>query len=249
MRRFPLVLCTSALALALPFAACSSDSGDRRVVEITQTDDDCTPNPIALKAGEKVKFEIHNEGSKDKEVEGIEGTKLEELLVPSGKTRSINYTAPKDGGTGKIKCYVPGGSSTIIELNVTGGSASNGAAEDDEPEAKAATDKAPKDTVTTGLVEYEVNADKASVAAGPTKFVAKNESDTEVHELAVLRVKEDGTFDNMGEIEDLDPGKEGEIVLDLPKGKYVLACLIVPGQEGSKVDHFQQGMKTDFTVN
>lgn len=108
----------AAAATAL-LASCGGDDGaDRRVIQIIQTDDSCTPESIDLAAGEKVKFEIKNDGSKDKEVEGIEGTKLEEVLIPSGKTRSLNYTASKDAGTAKVKCYVPGGSSTIIALNV-----------------------------------------------------------------------------------------------------------------------------------
>jgi len=68
--------------------------------------------------GKKVKFEVKNDGKKDQEVEGIDGTKLEELLIPSGKTRSINYTAPKEAGEQKVKCYAPGGASTIVTINV-----------------------------------------------------------------------------------------------------------------------------------
>jgi uncharacterized cupredoxin-like copper-binding protein len=99
-------------------AACGGDDGDRRVIEIIQNDDLCTPESVDLVAGEKVKFEVKNEGSKDKEIEGIEGTKLEEILVPSGKTRSLNYTAPKEAGTQKVKCYIPGGANNIISLNI-----------------------------------------------------------------------------------------------------------------------------------
>jgi plastocyanin len=109
----------AAVAASTFFAACGSgDSADRRTVQITQTDDTCTPASIDLAVGEKVKFEVKNEGKKDQEVEGIDGTKLEETLIPSGKTRSLNYTAPSEAGTQKVKCYTPGGASTIIELNV-----------------------------------------------------------------------------------------------------------------------------------
>ncbi|MFN8616627.1 MAG: cupredoxin domain-containing protein [Dehalococcoidia bacterium] len=118
MPRIALFLGAAVAASAL-FAACGSDdSGDRRLIQITQTDDACSPAAIDLTAGEKVKFEVKNDGKKDQEVEGIDGTKLEELLIPSGKTRSINYTAPKEAGEQKVKCYAPGGSSTILILNV-----------------------------------------------------------------------------------------------------------------------------------
>jgi hypothetical protein len=114
--RILLLLCFVVPAVA---AACGDDDGgDRRTIQITQTDESCTPESIDLATGEKVRFEVKNEGSKDKEVEGIEGTRLEEVLVPSGKTRSLNYTAPGDPGVAKVKCYVPGGASTVINLNV-----------------------------------------------------------------------------------------------------------------------------------
>lgn len=118
MPRFALLL-GAAVAASTFLAACGSDdSGDRRVVQITQTDDSCSPAAIDLALGEKVKFEVKNDGKKDQEVEGIDGTKLEELLIPSGKTRSINYTAPKEAGEQKVKCYAPGGASTILTINV-----------------------------------------------------------------------------------------------------------------------------------
>lgn len=110
------------------------------------------------------------------------------------------------------------------------------------------TKKAPNDTVKVDMIEFKMLPDKGSVASGPTKFIAANTSTSMVHELAVLRVKDDGTFENTGEVEDVDPGKSGEIVLDLPAGKYVLACLLVPGEAGSTHDHFKEGMKIDFEV-
>lgn len=123
--------------------------------------------------------------------------------------------------------------------------------DDADPEAGSEfliTKKAPNDTVKVSMIEFQMKPDKPSVASGPTKFIATNTSTTMVHELAVLRVKEDGLFQNTGEVEDVDPGKSGEIVLDLPAGKYVLACVLIPGEAGSTVDHFKEGMKVDFEV-
>jgi uncharacterized cupredoxin-like copper-binding protein len=119
---------------------------------------------------------------------------------------------------------------------------------EDEGGSFRTTGKAPNDTVKVDMIEFQMTPDKPSVAAGPTKFIATNTSTTMVHELAVLRIKDDGTFENTGEVEDVDPGKSGEIVLDLPAGKYVLACVLVPGEAGSTFDHFKEGMKTDFEV-
>lgn len=234
------------LALGVAAAACGDDDGDRRVIAITQTDEVCTPASIDLNSGEKVTFEVRNDGKKDHEVEGIEGTKLEEVLVPAGRTRNVKYTAPKSAGTQKIKCYVPGGSSTIIEVKVSGAS---GAIEGNESGSGAAkSTKKSKNTVKVELAEFSVAPNRPSVPAGPTKFEAKNISKSDVHELAIMRVKDDGSFDNLGEVEDLGPGKSGEVVVDLAKGRYLLACLIVPGEAGSRYDHFKEGMKIEFEV-
>ena len=120
--------------------------------------------------------------------------------------------------------------------------------EADEDSHSRITTKAPSATVNIDLIEFKVTPDKASVAAGPIKFIAKNTSKLMVHELAVLLVKADGTFENTGEIEDIEAGKSSEVVLDLPAGKYQLACLLVPGEAGSTTDHFKEGMKIDFEV-
>ena len=53
-----------------------------------------------------------------REVEGIEGTKLNEVVVPAGRSRTLNYTVPDAAGTQKVKCYAPGGATTIIEIVV-----------------------------------------------------------------------------------------------------------------------------------
>lgn len=69
-----------------------------------------------------------------------------------------------------------------------------------------------------------------------------------VHELAVLRVEEDGSLENMGEIEDIAAGQGGTVTIELEPGDYQLACLLVPGEADSTTDHYQEGMYTEFTV-
>jgi len=250
---------TSGLGLAvtgvvlLGVACASSGAGGRRI-EITQTDGGCSPASIAATPGEKLNLVVkNNSGSDAYEMEGIEGTNLEEVAVHKNKTLSVGYEVPSSNGVHKIKCYVPAGTSTIIEVVVGGGavteppaSATSGATPASEETARGGAVADPSVAVT--LVEYSVAADKPTVKAGKIRFIATNASATQVHELAVLRVKADGSFDNLGEIEGIDPGAGGSVDLDLTPGAYVLACLIAPGEAGSTVDHYQQGMHTPFTV-
>jgi len=237
------LVCLTLTALAA--IACSSSGEGGRAVAVEQNDDGCTPTTIEATAGEKLDLQVSNNTGKDYEVEGIDGTGLEEVIVPGGRDRSVGFNVPDEGGTFKIKCYVPGGTSTIIEVHAGEGSAVNG-----EPSSsQSPTDAGSADeTVNVTLNEWEVVPSSSSVEAGNIRFEAANESGGQIHELAVLRVKEDGSFEVMGEVEDIDPGAAGSVVLDLETGRYELACVIVPGEAGSTVDHYEQGMHADFTV-
>ncbi len=106
----------AATGLLVLAAACASSGKGGREVQITQRDDGCTPTSIQVAPGEKLKLVVKNESGKDYEIEGVDGTNLEEVIVPKGRTRSPGYTVPSGEGTHKLKCYVPGGVSTIIEL-------------------------------------------------------------------------------------------------------------------------------------
>jgi uncharacterized cupredoxin-like copper-binding protein len=250
-------LLAAAAALLALASACSSSGAGGREINITQTDQGCSPSSVVVTPGEKLNLKVKNNSSQDVfELEGIEGTKLEEFVVPEGKTRSAGYTVPDGVGTYKVKCYVPGGPSTIIELTAGGASAApnptsasnaQSTRTSDTPVA-AATTEGGGTTVSVALADYTVTPDKAAVKAGPVRFIATNVSKEHVHELAVLKIKPDGSFDNLGEIEDIAPEQGGSVQLDLEPGAYQLACVIIPGEAGSTVDHYQQGMHTDFTV-
>ena len=245
MFRYVLPLCLALSALAA--VACSSSGEGGRVVDVTQADDGCTPSSIDATPGEKLNLKVKNTSGNTYEIEGIEGTQLEEVLVPEDRTREVGYDVPSEGGAFKIKCYVPGSVSTIIEVRTSGGrsaSSTIGSTATGTAPAAAGADA----TVTVGLNEYTVTPDKTSVGAGVIKFDATNNSASMVHELAVLFVNDDGTFENMGEVEDIDPGSGGTVTINLAAGHYQLACLITPGEADSKTDHYQEGMHTDFTV-
>ena len=230
-------------ATALVIAGCGASGEGGREVDITQTDDGCTPTSIEATAGEKLNLVVKNETGDIYEIEGIDGAKLEEVIVPDGRTRSIGYTVPESGGTTKLKCYVPGGTSTIIEVEAGEGPTGDvGEAEPTGPTTALEADS----TVSVSLSEYKVETDEASAEAGNIEFVAENAGE-EIHELYVLKVREGG-YDVIGEIENIAPGDAGAMTLELGPGDYQLACLIVPGEANSTVDHFQEGMARDFEV-
>lgn len=179
------------------------------------------------------------------EIEGIEGTNLEEVLVPEGLTRSIGYSVPEGDSISKVKCYVPGGASTIIEIRAGPGAVSTGRDDATERETEAPQAAA---TVAVSLIEYKVTPDVDNVDAGMVQFKATNDSKSMVHELAILKVKSDGSLQALGEIEHIDPGASGNMTVDLEPGRYQLACLLVPGEAGSTKDHYHEGMWTWFTV-
>jgi uncharacterized cupredoxin-like copper-binding protein len=244
-------LTTAAVGVIVFGVACSSSGAGGRKVEIRQADDGCTPTTISVTAGEKLNLAIKNDSSSDVyEMEGIDGTKFEEVVVREGKTLSVGYTVPSGGNVQKFKCYVPAGTSTIIELVPSNaGTPEASASPASSPAAGATTESGVFDTsVAVTLVEYAITADKPSVKAGKIQFIATNASKDQVHELAVLKKNADGTFENMGEIEDVAPQSGGTVTLDLAAGAYELACVIAPGEAGSTVDHYQQGMHSDFTV-
>jgi len=119
MNRIMTALLVCVALFILLGTACSSSGGNGRQVAITQTDDGCTPQSVQAASGEKLTFKIENQGKKDHEFEGVNGTKVPEVEVPAGHTRTVDYTAPKQAGTTQqIKCYIPNGSTTLITVTV-----------------------------------------------------------------------------------------------------------------------------------
>jgi plastocyanin len=99
--------------------ACSSSGEGGREIPIAQGQEGCTPETIAAAPGEKLNLVVTNDSDKEPyEVEGEGGTKLEEIIVPQGKTREVGFDVPDEPGTYEIKCYVPGDLETIIDVEV-----------------------------------------------------------------------------------------------------------------------------------
>lgn len=102
--------------------------------------------------------------------------------------------------------------------------------------------------------EYSIALDKESVQAGEVTFTLNNEGEIE-HEFEVVKTDvaandipvEDNKADveasggeEVDEVEDIEPGAEHDLTVDLESGNYLLVCNL-PG-------HYGQGMVTAFTV-
>ncbi len=122
---------------------------------------------------------------------------------------------------------------------------------------------APKEKV--GLIEFEVQPALAYIAKGKTKFIVKNNG-TEEHEFVVVRAEdaealptaEDGSVDEdqiakkdqVGELEEIEPGKTKKKTFKLKAGSYVLFCNIVETEsDGTVVSHFAEGMHTTLDAS
>jgi hypothetical protein len=117
-------------------------------------------------------------------------------------------------------------------------------------------------TVDITLQEFAIAADPASISAGDVTFDATNDGPDDVHEFVVFRTDlaatdlptdETGTVvetgegvELMGEIEDIPVGETMSVTLALDPGSYVLICNIY--DEDEQESHYQEGMRTGFTV-
>jgi len=111
------------------------------------------------------------------------------------------------------------------------------------------------DPQTVVLREWAVTKSLPEVPAGSTRFRAHNNGSLE-HELVIIKsvlpadnlpIDQAGTAVDLGaagevagEIEAIGSNQEKSATFSLTSGKYVLICNLA--------GHYQQGMRTDFTV-
>jgi uncharacterized cupredoxin-like copper-binding protein len=98
------------------------------------------------------------------------------------------------------------------------------------------------------VTEMNVSAKPAVVQAGKVTFVVRNAGKIE-HELVVVRgagklpvshFKANEAGRDLGEIEDIEPGKTKRLTLTLKAGKYTLICNVA--------GHYMLGMHSVLTV-
>ena len=127
----------------------------------------------------------------------------------------------------------------------------------------SATDTGPT-TVGVTLQEFAVGTSTSSVAAGEVTFNATNDGPEDEHEMVVIKTDlavdalpttNDGSVDEegegveaIGEIAEFPVGEAASGTYTLAAGSYVLICNIVQDEADGPESHYQEGMRTAFTV-
>ncbi len=117
-------------------------------------------------------------------------------------------------------------------------------------------------TVNVTLQEFSVGTDPTTTDAGEVVFEATNDGPNDVHEFVVFQTDLDPTelptdengavvetgegIELIGEIEDIPVGETMNVTLELEAGNYVFICNI--WDETEQEAHYQEGMRTSFTV-
>jgi uncharacterized cupredoxin-like copper-binding protein len=119
-------------------------------------------------------------------------------------------------------------------------------------------------SVEVTLQEFAVLPAAESASAGDVTFNVTNEGPEDVHEFVVFKTDlepdalptaPDGSVDEEGEgvelideIEDIAVGDAPTLTVSLDPGSYVFICNIVEDEDDETIVHYQQGMRTGFTV-
>jgi uncharacterized cupredoxin-like copper-binding protein len=117
-------------------------------------------------------------------------------------------------------------------------------------------------TVDVTLQEFAVSTSQTSAPAGDVTFDVTNDGPNDTHEFVVIKtglgptelptdktgaVDEEGEgIEPVDEIEDIEVGDSQSLTTNLDAGTYVLICNIYDEKE--QESHYQEGMRTSFTV-
>jgi uncharacterized cupredoxin-like copper-binding protein len=103
--------------------------------------------------------------------------------------------------------------------------------------------------------QMELKLETNSVKAGRVVFDVKNDAQSQQHEVIIAKLKDrnqpvsvspgndrvdEKRLRTLGEVSDLDPGKDGKLSINLKPGEYLLFC--------NMKGHYQAGMLAHLTV-
>lgn len=106
----------AALSLAA-FAGCGSTAASGREIAVEMTNFKLSPATVEVKAGESVTFVLNNKSDLDHEFESDEA-KVEEVVVPPGKSRKVDWKAPATPGEYEFECDMAGHEGMVMTVTV-----------------------------------------------------------------------------------------------------------------------------------
>ena len=148
--------------------------------------------------------------------------------------------------------------SLFAALSLVAAACSSGSSDNEELTAR-------ERNVDVTLQEFAVRPEQDSAPAGEVTFTVGNVGPEDTHEFVIFKTDlapdalptaPDGSVDEEGEgvglideIEDIAPGDTPPpLTVSLNAGSYVLICNIVEDEGDETIVHYQQGMRTGFTV-
>jgi uncharacterized cupredoxin-like copper-binding protein len=248
MRIFAL-LAIAAASLTL-LAACGGKGEDVRPVEITIAEGGCGSIEITVEAGQRLRLDISNDSPQEYEISAAEGG-VETLHIAPGEGAEAFYFVPEGDAAYAINCMAADGNESFGVINAGSGGSRPIDVGTPTRGVEAGTTPSldqPDATLAVTLAEYTVTASAQSLPPGRVNLIATNISGGQAHELNVLELQPDGSFQNHGALAAIEPQQGGALLVTVRPGTYRLACLIGIGESGSTVDHYQQGMWTDILV-
>lgn len=238
-----------AACVTLLGAACTGDGSDVRTLRIEARDGACDPSEFEVGAGQRIRIVLENEDDVGYTLRDPEG-RIDDLSAEPSAEGELFHELPAGSATYTLQCGSEGGAGTEIRIVAGEPVAENPT---DAPAAAGgdAPTRSPDDpdtTIALSLADYTVTLSQTTVPTGRIVFIATNVSDAETHELNILQLQPDGSFQNEGGIAPMAPQQGGSVLANLRAGTYRIACQIQPGESGSTVDHYQQGMWVDLIV-
>jgi uncharacterized cupredoxin-like copper-binding protein len=121
---------------------------------------------------------------------------------------------------------------------------------------QAANPTSTAELIQVRLKSFAIELSNNTVKAGPVAFQASNTAPDAIHEMLVVKTDQapdslpydtteskipEDKIQSLGEVSELEAGKDGALILNLQPGKYLLFCNIAT--------HFKSGMVTSLTVN
>ena len=247
-RRYTLYTACALLLIAIAVAACGGGSGDKesdepKELKFTLTAEGCSPATVKTETG-PTKFTVSNNNAASvTELELLAGNRVlgEVENVKPGITRSFTVTLQP----GTFELYCPGGTKNESgKLTATG-----------EAPAGPTPVPGPQTDVKVSMKDFSIEPSVLTAKSGMVTFDVRNAGPT-THELVVVKTdvpvnalpvkdhevdEEDPRLKHVDEVENLEIDARVAFTVGLLPGKYALICNIST--------HYEQGMRSEFTVN